>query len=197
MLATFTVGEIAIDSLSTLGDPARHTLRSAINAANNEAENPGHDTILIPSQFAGQSIELTLGSLNITSPLSIFGPTGKVTIKPKFATSNEEYGLNFNVGGSSSADFVVDDLIIDGFTSGVRVQNMPSAARLVVQLSKLVDNDGTFVSGQLVGGAGIEIRSGARVLLNTNEFSSNNRLAYGFGIRQAPTKLLSRTTTFS
>jgi hypothetical protein len=119
MLATFTVNSNLDNTISD----AFTTLREAVLAANQFA---GNDIIQFASNLNGGTINLNpnLGSLVVTNPVNIVGPSNKVTIQPQIAPTVPMYGLDFNFVSGSAQTLVVSDVVVSGFTSGIRVANI-------------------------------------------------------------------------
>lgn len=146
--------------------PNDHTLRSAINLANNTA---GIDIVTIPADLAGDTITITqTQSIKILEPVIIRSPFGQTFIQ-RFGSAAAAFEFAMNVNGIQGLSSV-SGFDVSGFTSGIVVSNLRNGDSLLVTANKLHGNSNN----------GIEITEYdyATIEISNNEIFGNTRGVY-------------------
>jgi CSLREA domain-containing protein len=165
----------ATDVLDTGGiDPAHLSLRDAVALANASA---GLDQITFSNSLAGVPIDLTLGELLITDPVTITGLGAKSTI-----ISAQGNSRVFDVA-AAAGDFTLNALTVTGgkttvnYGDGAGIQFL-SSGQLTITNSAISGNMTTGTMGQ---GAGIFTRSGAVLVVNSTISGNTTSGTHGDG----------------
>ncbi len=166
----------ANDVLDTGGiDPHHLSLRDAVALAN---ASGGPDQITFSSSLAGVPIDLTLGELLITGPVTITGLGAKSTIIDAQGNSRV-----FDVA-AEAGDFTLNALTVAGgkttvsYGDGAGIQFL-SSGHLTITNSAISGNLTTGTMGQ---GAGIFTRTGAVLVVNSTISGNTTTGTHGDGV---------------
>jgi hypothetical protein len=157
MLTMFTVNSLANDSVV----PGVVTLRSAIDAANNNDNPTVVDSIRFASGILNGTINLTTALPEITEPVSIevdpFFPFSSDRVTVNRSGSFSGAALDFNVATGAASQFHrVQGLRITGFAGdGILIRDLPTNTTFTMELNEIDGNGGDGVHIDLPTGKNI------------------------------------------